>query len=47
MKNIVKTKENDAQGFLVRQWLNYDLTEDDFLSGKPHEFSSDAWEAEE
>ncbi len=31
----------------VKDWLRYELTEDDFLQGKTPEFFPDIWEDEE
>ena len=41
---MIKTKETLVQESAARQWMGYDLTEDDFLSGKQREFSPESWE---
>ena len=47
MKKHTENQKGNVQGHGGRNWLCYELTEDDFLLGKTHEFSPEAWEAEE
>ena len=47
MKNHTEKQKGATQGHGGRNWLCYELTEDDFLLGKTHEFSPEAWEDEE
>ncbi len=44
MKRTLEIQEISVQEPAVRDWLRYELTEDDFLLGKTSEFSSDDWE---
>lgn len=47
MKNIMENQDGVVKEQVLRNWLYYELTEDDFLLGKPHKFSPEAWEDEE
>lgn len=47
MKNSMEIQKRSVREPAVRNWLCYELTEDDFLLGKTPKFSYDAWEDEE
>ena len=47
MKKTMEIQEISVREPVVRDWLLYELTEDDFLLGKTSEFFSDDWEADE
>jgi len=44
MKKIMGAQRMLVQEPVARDWLRYELTEDDFLLGKSCEFSWDDWE---
>jgi len=46
MKNIKEVQKRSAPDTTSRDWLRYELTEEDFLIGKRPEFSAYAWEDE-
>ena len=43
----METPVTSDQAPATKDWLCYELTEDDFLIGKTPEFSPDVWEDEE
>ena len=47
MKNITENQKISVQDPASRDWLRYELTEDDFLIGKSPESSAYVWDNEE
>jgi len=44
MKKIMETQKKPIGERFTWDWLRYEITEDDFLSGKTSEFSYCDWE---
>lgn len=47
MKKTLEIEKIPLREPVVRDWLRYELTEDDFLLGKTYGFSPGNWEEEE
>lgn len=47
MKKDFENNKRPVEEPVVRDWLRYELTEDDFLLGKTPEFPTNTWEYEE
>jgi hypothetical protein len=47
MSKTVQINRKSFREPAVRNWLLYELTEDDFLLGKTPEFFPDVWEEDE
>ena len=47
MKKTFESRKANVQEPVVRDWLRFELTEDDFLMGKKPAFYFDDWEGDE
>ena len=47
MKKTMEVQKTIVREPVVRDWLRYELTEDDFLLGKTPDFSIVEWEEDE